>query len=103
MTMNIDPSYSVGPIRPSSPSPFETDTPADKELTFGEMLKKAVEQVNDLHINADDQRLKLAVGEVEDIHEVMVAMEKASLSLQLTIEIRDRVVEAYQRLMRTAM
>ena len=103
MNLNIDPSHSVGPIRPSTPFVYETDIPEPKDKTFGEMLKRAVDQVNDLQIDANSKVFKLAVGEIEDIHEVTVAMEKASLAMALTMEIRDRVVEAYQQLMRTAM
>ena len=93
----------VGPIRPSSPFPFETDPLVIKDPTFGDVLKQAVDRVNDLQIHADDQMFKLAMGEVEDIHEVMTALNKAALSLQLTIEIRDKVIEAYQTLLRAAM
>lgn len=93
---------SVGPIRPSSPLPFETDR-AQKDETFGEMLKRAVGQVNGLQIAADKEMYKLATGEVQDIHEVMIAMEKASISLQLTLEIRDRLMEAWQTMMRIAL
>ncbi len=101
--MNIDPTQSVGPIRPSSPTPFETDPLQKQDETFGQMLRRAVGEVNGLQNEADSQMFKLAVGEVKDIHEVTLAMEKASLSLQLTIEIRDRIMEAYQTIMRTAM
>ncbi|MFH1537385.1 MAG: flagellar hook-basal body complex protein FliE [bacterium] len=94
---------SVGPIRPDTLFPFETDRPAEGPKTFGEMLKGAVKKVDALEKGADDMMLKLATGEVEDIHEVMIAAEKAELSLQLTVEIRDRVIEAYQTILRMGM
>jgi flagellar hook-basal body complex protein FliE len=98
----INAANSVGPIRPSSPVPFETDK-IQKDETFGEMLKHAVGQANDLQIDSDKKMYKLATGEVQDIHEVMVAMEKANISLQLTLEIRDRLMEAWQTMMRIAL
>jgi len=101
--MKVDPSQSVGPIRPSSPFPFETDPTKQKPETFGELLKGAVERVNDLKIEADEKSFQLALGETKDIHDVMIAMEKADLALNLTLEIRDRLVEAYQSIMRSAM
>ena len=94
---------SIGPIRPSSPTPFETDPINKKDQTFGEMLKNAVGETNDRLIDADKEMFKLAMGDVKDIHEVTIAMEKANISLQLTLEIRDRLMEAYQTMMRTAM
>ena len=101
--MEIDQSMSVGPIRPSSPNPFETDALKKKDDTFGEMLKHAIGEVNDLQIASDKKMYQLAMGEVKDIHEVTVAMEKANIALNLTVEIRDRLMEAYQTIMRTSM
>ncbi|MEW6201967.1 MAG: flagellar hook-basal body complex protein FliE [bacterium] len=94
---------SIGPLRPDSILPFETDMPPKKPETFSEMLKGAVDKVDAMEKTADDMMLKLATGEVQDIHEVIIAAEKAELALQLTVEIRDRVIEAYQTIMRMAM
>ena len=101
--MIIDQSMSIGPIRPSSPNLFETDAVKKQDETFGDMLKNAIGATNNRLNEADNQMFKLAMGEVKDIHEVTLAMEKANISLQLTLEIRDRLMEAYQSLMRTAM
>jgi flagellar hook-basal body complex protein FliE len=101
--MQIDQSMSVGPIRPSSPEPFETDPLKLKDETFGDMLKRAVGEVNELQVTSDKKMYQLAMGEVQDIHEVTVAMEKANIALNLTVEMRDRLMEAYQTIMRTAM
>jgi len=98
--MDIDKIASVGPVRPSSPFPFETDQQEVKDPTFAEALKQAVDSVNMRINDADDKSLKLALGETKDVHEVMLAVEKASLSMDLTIAIRDRVLEAYQTIMR---
>jgi flagellar hook-basal body complex protein FliE len=94
---------SVGPIRPSSPFPFETDKNKTEDVTFGEALKQAVQYVDNLQNKADDMSLKLALGEIKDPHEVMLAVEKATMSLQLTVEIRNRVIDAYQNIMRMAV
>ncbi len=94
---------SVGPIRPSSPLPFETDAAEGQPATFGEMLKTAVDKVNTLQTNAREQEVKLAMGEVANVHDVMIALEKASLALQFTQAVRDSVVDAFKTLMRTAM
>jgi flagellar hook-basal body complex protein FliE len=101
--MEIDQAMSVGPIRPSSPEPFETDPLKKHDPTFGDMLKSAIGETNDRLIESDNKMYQLAMGEVKDIHEVTVAMEKANISLQMTLEIRDRLMEAYNTIMRTAM
>jgi len=100
--MQVDFTKSVGPIRPDTPFVYETDE-VKKSETFGEMLKRAVGQVNELQTDSDKKMFKLAVGEIQDVHEVTLAMEKASISLQLTLEIRDRLMEAWQTILRTAM
>jgi flagellar hook-basal body complex protein FliE len=91
---------SVGPIRPDTPFPLETDSKVKADPTFSEMMKNAVNYVNEMQTAADDKSLKLALGEIKDVHEVMLAVEKASLSLNLAIEIRNRVIESYQTIMR---
>lgn len=67
---------------------------------FGEMFKQALQEVNEVQKTSDKLTGGLATGKVENIHEVMVASEKASLSLQLTMQVRNKVVEAYQEVMR---
>ena len=67
---------------------------------FGTMMKKAIGEVNNLQSQADDLAVKLASGEGEDVHRAMIAMQKAKLALDLTITVRNKVVEAYQEVMR---
>ena len=71
------------------------------DKSFGELLKDAVDQVNQLQGQADKLAEQLASGNLKDVHQVMVAMEKASLALQLTIQVRNKAIEAYQEIMRT--
>lgn len=56
--------------------------------------------MNRLQIEADEEATKLALGTATDLHRVMIAGERAQLALQLTIAVRNRVVEAYQELSR---
>jgi flagellar hook-basal body complex protein FliE len=74
--------------------------PADAQKSFAAFLKDAINQVNDEQIKADQLTEKLVKGENVDLHQVMIASQKASISLQLTLEIRNKVIEAYQEMMR---
>lgn len=67
---------------------------------FGEIFKQALQGVNQAQKASDIQTTGLATGQVENIHEVMISAEKASLSLELTMQVRNKVVEAYQEVMR---
>ena len=66
---------------------------------FGDMLNKQVGEVNALQLSSDELTQKLAVTPDEvNIHEVMIAAEKAQLAINFTKTIRDKLVNAYQTL-----
>jgi flagellar hook-basal body complex protein FliE len=67
---------------------------------FGQALAEAIDGLNRLQQEADAQALQLAAGEPVELHEVMLAQERASLGLQLAVQVRDKLVEAYQEIMR---
>jgi len=73
---------------------------SEKTATFQSFLTEALQQVNELQFNADAAATLLATGGDIDFHQVAVAAEKANLSLQLTVQIRNRIIEAYQEIMR---
>ncbi len=68
--------------------------------SFGKMLTDSIDQVNRLQVAADSSINDLATGKQTDIHRTMVAMEKASISFELLMEIRNKVISAYDRIMR---
>ncbi len=73
---------------------------ADVGSGFSEALKAAVDDVNKTQLEADKAVEQLQTGESENLHEVMIAMEKADISLRLTVQMRNKVLEAYQEIMR---
>ena len=72
-------------------------------VSFGQMLKGSLDQVNRLQQDADESINDLAVGKNTDIHQTMVAVEKASVSFELLMQIRNKVIAAYERVMRMPM
>ena len=68
--------------------------------SFGDVLANAIRQVEQDQRHANEMAVRLAAGEVEDIAQVMIASERASLSLNLAIQVRNKVIEAYQDIMR---
>lgn len=73
---------------------------SEQKTGFGEYLKNALNEINRLEIEADSLTKKLAAGEDIDVHTVMIATEKASIALQLTMQVRNKAVEAYNEIMR---
>ncbi len=70
---------------------------------FADMLENLVKEADDLQKTSDRTVQDFASGQVEDVHEVMFAMTKADLSFRLMLEVRNKLVEAYQEVMRTQM
>lgn len=67
---------------------------------FGTYLKDALSTVNTLQLEATHQNALLAAGQVQDISQVIVASQKADIALQLTMQLRNRAMSAYQEIMR---
>lgn len=70
------------------------------ESSFASFLKKQLEKTNNLRKEADMLTEKMIVGEDVELHEVMIATEKAEIAMQLTLQIRNKLLEAYQELSR---
>ena len=68
-------------------------------IDFKNILSSAINNVNNLQSDADSAIVKLHAGK-GSLHETLIAMEKASLSFQTVVQIRNKVVEAYQEVMR---
>jgi flagellar hook-basal body complex protein FliE len=67
---------------------------------FGEMLDKAWNKVNNDQLHSAEMTEKLVTGQVENIHDVMIAAEKAKISMEFTMEIRNKIMSAYKEIMR---
>jgi len=69
--------------------------------SFGEQLSQAVEHINGLQQNASNLVEQVATGQIENVHQAMIAMEQASLSFNFGLQVRNKVLDAYQEIMRT--
>jgi flagellar hook-basal body complex protein FliE len=75
-------------------------TATQHDTTFADVLQSAVEAVNTAQQKADTAARDTAIGNATSLHETMIALEKADISLRLATQVRNRVVEAYQDVMR---
>lgn len=82
---------------PLSPSIGKANQAAD---SFASSLKDAVSAVNQAQKDADIKMQELATGKNQNIHETMIAAEKADISLRLMVQVRNKVIEAYQEVMK---
>jgi len=72
----------------------------ETNASFGETLERVMADVNSLQNEAGKAVEKMVVGEAVDLHEVMVAVEKAKTSFDLLMEIRNKALDAYREIMR---
>jgi flagellar hook-basal body complex protein FliE len=80
----------------SPAKPEETRSPE----SFGKMLARSLNDVNQLKVNADEAINELAAGKQTDIHQTMIALEKADVAFQLMMQIRNKIIAAYETVMR---
>ncbi len=88
----------VQPQRIAGPTAPGEDPQGKSFLSF---LQDSLQEVNQLQNHKDDMTVSFAAGDPNvDIHNLMLAIEEASISMQLTTEIRNKLIEAYQEIMR---
>ncbi len=94
----------MDPIR-GIPKTFQDIQPASRpeataQPSFEDTLKGFVREVNTGLKEADQMVAEFAVGKRQSLHEIMVASEKAGVGFKLLVEIRNKLLDAYQEIMR---
>ena len=82
---------------PSTASPSGTELGSQ----FSTMLTNALSKIETQEKTVNELTNKFATGELTDIHKLMIASQEAMIGLDLTVQIRNKVIEAYQEIMRT--
>ena len=67
---------------------------------FSSVLKDAITDINKLQTNADEAIAQVQLGNTASIHEAMIALEKAGLSFRAMMQVRNKIMDAYQEVMR---
>lgn len=98
-------SNSIGGISTGLPlqqpmTPATQGTHSGESSSFGSALSDALTGVEDLHKDAQSQVGELLKGDRQDLHNVMIAVEKADVSFQLMMQVRNKIVNAYQEVSR---
>jgi len=95
---DIDISGLPGKIQP----PHTEKSAAKNETgeTFQSFLANSLKEVNSAQINANKAVENLVAGKTENIHETMIQMQKASISFQMMMEVRNKLVDAYKEIIK---
>jgi flagellar hook-basal body complex protein FliE len=89
-------SFNIGSISPITTSNSRNIS----EGNFVDMLKNNIQDTNKLINTADQYRYDYTVLRNRELHEVMIAAQEASVALKMTMQVRNKVIEAYQELLR---
>jgi len=71
------------------------------EKGFSHVLKDAIADINKLQTNADEAIAKVQMDNTASIHEAMIALEQANISFRAMMQVRNKILDAYQEVMRT--
>ncbi len=70
---------------------------ATGDSEFMSTLRTAMDQVGQLQSEADGKVAQLLTGNGQDVHSAMIAVEKAGLAFQMMVQVRNKIVQAYQQ------
>lgn len=103
MALDITELYNVssGVIREAAKAAPTTKIEDYKENGFDSLLHTAIDNLNTTNSylsDAEDEKIKWALGETESTHDLAITLEKASIALQYTVAIRDKLLDAYKEL-----
>ena len=73
---------------------------AESGTGFGALLKDAISTVNDLSQQSSREVEKIMTGETDDLHTAVIAMQRADVSFQMMMQVRNKIVQAYQEILR---
>ncbi|RZB34904.1 MAG: flagellar hook-basal body complex protein FliE [Desulfobacteraceae bacterium Eth-SRB1] len=87
-------------IPPVSDTSGKSGKVGENDGSFSNVLKDKIGEINKLQLDADAAIAKVELSDSGSIHEAMIAMEKASISFKTMLQVRNKMLEAYQEVMR---
>jgi len=95
--------YRIGGLNPSSLSiggMVQKEKAGYATIPFAEYLKDAIDSANSLILESEKLSEEFAAGKTDNIHQVLIAAEKADIAFQFTMQIRNKILDAYNEIMR---
>lgn len=74
------------------------DTLKNEGPSFKDMIKRELEKVNQKQIEADKLTQDFIIGDIEDLHRVLIATDEARLSLELAVQVRNKCIEGFKEI-----
>ena len=73
----------------------------DNDVDFSEILKKELDETNELMKQADKAEAEIASGRVEDLAKASITIQKAEMKMKMMLEVRNKAINAYKELLKT--
>ena len=106
----MDPLLNLPSLAPLSPASGTSSSSrgsgaagAEGGVAFGDLLKQALKEVNQVSAQSEVEARNLMTGEGADMHSAMLAVQKADLSFQMMMAVRSKLIDAYREVMRMQM
>ncbi len=87
-------------LKPSAATGKLKDGGQESKKEFSAVLKNKLDEINQLQLDADQAITNVELGNSGSIHEAVIALEKADLSFKTMMQVRNKIIEAYQEIMR---
>lgn len=93
----------ISPFKPLKPSKSSIETDGASEgllTTFADVLKRSMDDLTALEKDSASKTNDLLAGKLENVHDLMIALEKSKIGLSMAIEVRNKLIEGYKEIMR---
>lgn len=102
----MDPLLNLNQLPAVTPLPGSTGSAASASpdgANFGDLLKQAMQEVNDAQSSSEQEARNLISGTATDMHTAILAVQKADVSFQMMMAVRSKLVDAYRAVMQMQM
>ena len=100
MSISINSLPNINPVPGNTNSVGKT---SETKTSFSDVINDAIDKVNNLQVESSQMTDDFLTGKADDIHSVIIAGSKADLALQMTLQVRNKVMEAYKEIMNMQM
>lgn len=94
------PLSNISSLAASQPTPAASPLVDKKGSGFSDLFGKLLNEANQPHVNADHSLQELVKGNTDNVHDVVLSMAEADIAFRFVLEIRNRLVESYQEIVR---
>ena len=94
MIESINGNYGITPLEKTA------DNNSGNQISFSKLLEDNLNKVNNMQINSNEMTEQFALGNIDNVHDVTIAAQKASTALNLTVAVQNKVMDAYNEIMR---